>query len=294
LSDDVPTPQPPYGTLAPHRLDSAILATTCRLPDNWLGLRLAIALRRITTMRLSGDDGLDVERFGLKIRLHPRRNGCEKGLLFTPQMYEIPECAALTAEIERTRAAGRPFVFVDIGANVGLFSLFVASRIGRAGIILAIEPDTENLRRLRFNIAANPGVPIRVIATALGERTGTVALDVNWRDRGGTRTRFLEGDQHASDANARSSGEPLAACRTLLQVLTEQAISAVDAMKIDVEGAENRILSPFFRDALQSLWPKLIIIEGTGDLRGVAPYSTMIALGYREMARTNDNVMMRR
>jgi FkbM family methyltransferase len=286
--------QPPYGALAPHRLDSAILAATCRLPDNWLGLRLAIALRRITTMRLSGDEGLDVERFGLKVRLHPRGNGCEKGLLFTPQMYEVPERAALAAEIERAQAAGRPFVFVDIGANVGLFSLFVASRVGRGGLIIAIEPEPENLRRMRFNIAANPGVPIRAIATALGERPGTVALDINRRDRGGTRTRFLAGDKHPSDGNNDASDQSLAPCRTLFDVLTEQAVAAVDALKIDVEGAENSILSPFFRDAPQALWPKLIIMEGVGDLRRMAPYSTMITLGYGEISRTNDNVIMRR
>ena len=293
-SERVSPDEPPYGALAPHRLDSAILGITASLPDNWLGLRLAIGLRRITTMRLRADDGLDVERFGLKVRLHPRSNGCEKGLLFTPQMYEVPERAALAAEIERAQAAGRPFVFVDIGANVGLFSMFVASRVGRGGLILAIEPEPENLRRLRFNIAANPGVPIRAIATALGARAGTVALAINSHDRGGTRTRFIAADQHPPDCNKDASGQSLAACRTLLAVLAEEAIAAVDALKIDVEGAENSILSPFFRDAPQALWPKLIIMEGVGDLRRVAPYSTMVTLGYSEIARTNDNVIMRR
>lgn len=292
LSAEAPTVEPRHGTFAPRRLDALVLATTLRLPHNWFGLRLAIALRRITTMRLDGDAGIDVERFGLKVRLHPRCNGCEKGLLFTPQMYEVPERAALAAEIERVRAAGRPFVFVDIGANVGLFSLFVASCLGGSGLVLAVEPEEENLRRLRFNVAANPGIPVRVIATALGERAGTVVLDVNRRDRGGTRTRRR--DEAATSEDAPGSGRSQAACRTLLQVLIEAAPSAVDALKIDVEGAEDSILSPFFRDAPRSLWPGLIVIEGSGDLRGVAPFSTLLTLGYTELARTNDNVIMRR
>jgi O-antigen ligase len=162
-SNGAPPEPGPYGSCLPSRLDRAIIATTSRLPDNWAGLRLAIGLRRLTTMRLPGDSGLDVVRFGFKIRLHPRRNGCEKGLLFTPQMYEARERAALAAEIDKAAAAARPFVFVDIGANVGLFSLFVASRIGRHGTILAIEPEPGNIRRLRFNVAANPDVPIRVL-----------------------------------------------------------------------------------------------------------------------------------
>jgi FkbM family methyltransferase len=67
-------------------------------------------------------------------------------------------------------------VFVDIGANVGLFSLFVASQAGANAKILAIEPEPENVRRLRFNVAANPDAPIRVLPIALGEATGMVAL----------------------------------------------------------------------------------------------------------------------
>jgi hypothetical protein len=137
-----------YGALAPALLDRAVLALTSRLPDNWLGLRLAIMLRRLVLMRLIGDPGLDVERWGLRMRLHPRRNGCEKGALFTPQMYEAPERQELTDEIEKAEAAGRPFVFVDIGANVGLFSLFVASCAGANAIILAFEPEPEKHQQI--------------------------------------------------------------------------------------------------------------------------------------------------
>jgi len=69
--------------LAPGSFDRAVIALTSRLPDNWLGLRLAIALRRLVTMRLAYPDGaLDVIRWGLRLRLHPRDNGCEKNLLF--------------------------------------------------------------------------------------------------------------------------------------------------------------------------------------------------------------------
>ena len=83
-------------------------------------------------MRLAYPDGaLDVVRWGLRLRLHPRDNGCEKNLLFTPQMYEPAERAELAAEIDRAKADRSPFVFVDIGANVGLFSFFVAARAAR-------------------------------------------------------------------------------------------------------------------------------------------------------------------
>ena len=268
----------------PGRFDAAVLARTSGLPRNWLGLRLAIALRRLVTMRLTGDDpGLDVERWGLKMRLHPLRNGCEKGLLFTPQFYEAEEREHLAHRIDRVVMTGRPFVFVDVGANVGLFSLFVAAHAGGHARILAIEPEPENLRRLRFNLNANPGLPISVLPHALGDRAGTVTVEANLDDRGGTRTRSDDG---SADAATRVP------CKTLLQTLNEQSITAIDALKIDVEGVEDTILMPFFRDAPKDLWPRFLIIEDTSGLWRANVFGELKARGYRETGRSRQNVMM--
>jgi FkbM family methyltransferase len=276
----------PYGARVPGPLDSAVIAVTSRLPNNWLGLRLAIALRRIVTMRIAGDDGLDTVLWGLRMRLHPRRNGCEKGALFTPQMYEAPERRELTVEIDRSKAAGRSFVFIDIGANVGLFSLFVASRAGADAQILAIEPEPENLRRLRFNVASNPGIPIRVAGVALDEKSGRVVVETNVRDRGGTRTRPLS--QH------RQAGGVEVECLPLKELLDRDGIRSIDALKIDVEGAEDRVLVPFFRDAPEALWPAFILIEDTSGAWRVDLFSFLAEHGYAVAARTKQNVMLRR
>ena len=278
-----------YGVLAPGGFDRAILALTSRLPDNWLGLRLAIALRRAVTLRLDYPDGaLDVERWGLRLRLHPRDNGCEKNLLFTPQMYEPAELYELAAEIARAKQERRrPFVFVDIGANVGLFSLFVASRAGRDARILAIEPEAGNLRRLRFNIDANPGVPIKVIPTALSDEVGELAIELHPRDRGGSRTQKLIGSK-SSDGAIRVPSQ------TLLQLLTQEQIDTVDALKIDIEGFEDVVLDPFFRDAAPTIWPHLIIIEDGSGSWGTDLVSTLIAKSYSIAARTKLNIVLRR
>ena len=267
--------------------DRAVIAITSRLPDNWSGLRLAILLRRLVTMRLSSDSGLDIKRWGLHMRLHPRDNGCEKGLLFTPQMFEVPERAQLEAEITKTSAAGRPFVFVDVGANVGLFSLFVASCTGRNATILAFEPEPENIRRLNFNIDANPGLPIRVFPFALAERGGSVLLRLDRRDRGGTCTlREDDGGLHADAFPVQ--------CRPLLEVLMEERIQSIDALKIDVEGVEDTILGPFFRDAPNNLWPRLLIIEDSSNLWRIHLLSELQAIGYSVAARTKLNFILRR
>lgn len=270
-----------YGALTPNRLDSLLIAVTRRLPNNWFGLQLALGLRHLVLKRLGSDNGLDVERWGLRLRLHPLRNGCEKSLLFTPQMHEAVERAELAAEIDRAKRAPRDFVFVDIGANVGLFSFFVASHAGASAKILAIEPAPESLLRLRFNAALNPDIHIQVIPLALGESAGRIALEV-CDNLGGTRTR--PGSRHDSP------GTFYVECDSLLGVLRKEQVTYIDALKIDVEGAEDTILIPFFNEAPKTLWPRLVIIE---DARG-SWLSFFEERGYTFAARTKLNVMMRR
>jgi FkbM family methyltransferase len=273
-----------FGALAPRPFDRGVIALTSRLPSTRLGLRLAILLRRLVMMRLVRPDGaLDVDRWGLHLRLHPRDNGCEKNLLFTPQMYETAELAELAAEIERARSRGSGFVFVDIGANVGLFSLFVASCAGPAAHILAVEPEEGNLARLHFNIRANPRLPIRVASVALAGEAGRLAVKRDAHDRGGTRMeQFVE------------PGAQTVKAMTLLQLLTQEGIGSIDAMKIDVEGMEDAILVSFFRDAPKRLWPRLIVIEDARTTWGVDLFSLLTANGYNVASCSRLNVMLRR
>ncbi|MGD0026669.1 MAG: FkbM family methyltransferase [Xanthobacteraceae bacterium] len=276
-----------YGALAPGRFDRTILAFTSRLPDNWLGLRLAILLRRAVTMRLDYPDGaLDVERWGLRLRLHPRDNGCEKNLLFTPQMYEPTELKELAAEIARNREQGRPFVFVDIGANVGLFSLFVAAQAGRGARILAVEPEPGNLRRLNFNIRANPNVPIKIVPMALSDEAGDLAIELDRRDRGGSRTMKVTQAE-------TSTSIVLVSSQTLLGVLSVERVDAINALKIDVEGTEDVVLHPFFCEASPRMWPRLIIIEDSRASWKVDLFSILLAKGYTVVARSKQNIILR-
>jgi FkbM family methyltransferase len=272
----------PFGALAPNPFDQAIMALTSRMPDNWVGLKLAMALRRLVTMRMETAGALDVERWRLRMRLHPRDNGCEKNLLFTPQMYEPPERAELARDIARVGGSGRPFVFVDIGANVGLFSLFVAAT-ARIARILAIEPEPGNFARLAFNIAANPRLPITPLALALGDAEGTAFIVLNARDRGGTRMA----------AGGTPDGIEVK-CRPLLAVVRDAGLTGIDALKIDVEGAEDKVLAPFFRDAPEALWPSLIVIEDSSAEWSTDLFALLASKGYEVSSRTKQNVMLRR
>jgi FkbM family methyltransferase len=276
----------PYGTHAPNRLDRVVLAVTRRLPANWLGLRLAILFRRITLARL-GEGALDVELWGLRLRLYPRRNGCEKNALFTPQMFEVLERKVLASAIDERVAQGSPFTFVDIGANVGLYALFAAAHAGPQARILAIEPQTGLVDRLRYNLQSNPQLNVEVESIAVADRDGEVPLLMDRRDSGGTRI--------VRDTAAPATATPIwVPCRRLAAVLAERGFSAVDALKIDIEGAEDIVLAPFLRDAPAHLLPRLILIEDSRTAWRDDLFALLAAHGYLVIARSKHNVILRR
>jgi len=280
-----PVDQSPFGSRAPGVLDRAVLALTGAVPDNWLGLRLAIGLRRLTTMRSRAP--LDVERWGYRFRLYPLGNGCEKNLLFTPQMYDVLERRVIGEAIDRKLALGGAFTFVDLGANVGLYSLFVASRAGERGRILAFEPQPGIVDRLRYNVSLNPAAKIKVMPIAIADREGTVELLVNPNDSGGTSI--------APGAAANVASVPVTVpCRPLLSVLDAEGITSIDAMKIDIEGAEDVALVPFLRDAPRNLLPGLIVIEDTRGLWRTNVFALLEQHGYTVKARSRHNVALQR
>ena len=281
MREAVPVDLSPYGSRAPGALDRFALALTRAMPNNWLGLRLAILFRRIVTTRL-GRGALDTQLWGMRLRLYALGNGCEKNALFTPQMFDVMERGILADAIGHR---SDDFVFVDIGANVGLYSLFVASRAPGARII-AIEPQPGILERLRFNLAANPHVKVDVLPVAVADREGSVELLLDTSDSGGT---------HIATAMRSETGVSVPVpCRTLVAILAERKVARISALKIDVEGAEDVVLVPFLRDAPRALLPEVVLIEDTRGLWQTDVFALLEQHGYTAVARNRQNVAYRR
>ncbi|MEA2879018.1 MAG: hypothetical protein QOF14_4214 [Hyphomicrobiales bacterium] len=270
----------PWGAHLPSRRDGAVLALTRAMPANWLGQRLAILFRRLV-MRRIGEGCVDTMLWGMRLRLYPRRNGCEKNALFTPQMYDTMERRVLADAVRRRKG---PFTFVDIGANVGLYSLYLAT----CGDVrtLAIEPQPGILERLRFHLAANPSAKVDVLPIALSDHAGEAVLVINESDSGGTHIDKQDGRQDPGERITVPS-------KPLIAVLAEAGIETVDALKIDVEGAEDIVLAPYLRDAPQSLLPRLILIEDTRGFWSIDLFALLAGRGYTVQERSRQNVALR-
>jgi FkbM family methyltransferase len=268
----------PFGAHAPSGLPRWVLEQTRALPNRWAARRLAFMLRRLAVRSLNGEP-LDVEALGARMRLYPYNNVCEKRILFTPQFFDPQERAVLDARISEN------FTFVDIGANIGAYSLFVAARAGAFARILAVEPQPEIFDRLAYNIRQNPFGTVKAVACAVADKAGELTLFLDPRNNGESSVKIV----------GSSAGDAIRVpAVTLSDLLENEGFTSVDAIKLDVEGAEDLILDPFFREAPTSLHPSLLIIEnGRGQWQMDLP-KLLADKGYRLLLRTRMNLLYER
>lgn len=125
-------------------------------------------------------------------------------------------------------------VFLDVGANVGIHSLFAGEVAGR---VYAVEPHPVNTGYLSVNDRKNPGSDVAVYQCALSDRDGYAALS---GPRGGL---------HVDGSAALSSGDDTAGTGGILvrtergdEFIEREGLDAPTVLKIDVEGAERSVL----------------------------------------------------
>ena len=266
----------PYGTYAPAGLVAAIARRTLRIsPETWRGRRLALFLRRLAISMLRGRP-LDVERYGARMRLHPYNNNCEKKVLFTPQFFDPTERAFLKARL------APDCVFLDIGANIGAYALFVAAFAGPAARILAVEPQPGVFDRLTYNIAQNPFHTVKAVACAVADKTGDLTLFVDPRNRGESSLKIV---------GTHESAQIKVPAVTLMDLVRAEGLARIDAIKLDVEGAEDLILELFLREAPSHLLPRLLIVENGTDQWQLDLPKLLESYGYRVADRTRLNLM---
>jgi FkbM family methyltransferase len=126
-------------------------------------------------------------------------------------------------------------IVLDIGANIGLHTLHLARRVGSCGQVLAFEPNTIAREELLKNIYMNHIKNVKVLEIALWERDGEEVF------------YFPEDGMEAMGGLQRNSQfkvayESKVQTARLDTILTQLEVRRIDFIKIDVEGAELRVL----------------------------------------------------
>jgi FkbM family methyltransferase len=128
-------------------------------------------------------------------------------------------------------------VFVDAGANEGLFTLFASQRIGDAGRVWAFEPSEREFLRLQANLRLNGRQNVRAFRMGLAERDGEEALAI--ADFGHEGVNTLGAFAHEGISLLRTERVPV---RKLDDLIRDANVERIDVLKVDVEGAESRVI----------------------------------------------------
>ncbi len=174
-----------------------------------------------------------------------------------------------------TRRLSPGDTFIDVGANVGYFTLLAARLVGPSGHVVAIEPAPENLKILRYNVAVNAAHNVRIVAAGVSEREGElplygsgvdgkITLDASWAQR------------HSLPAAGIVPVPPLA---SLLNDTERPTM-----VKIDVEGLE----LPVLRSAASILaaQPAVVMEAMVGNVEEAVRF--MAGYGYQVREMPND------
>lgn len=271
--DNDPSPAP-FGAFAPNAAQAAIIALAQRTRLKRGAFRPMLS--RLVNLLRAGP--VDVPYQGASFRFYHQASATERGALFNPD-YNLEELDFLRAH---TPAGG---VFVDVGANVGTYAMPLARHVGANGKVIAIEPHPVTHARLAFNNSASGHTQVRLVAAAAGPADGDLMIETDGDNLGAS---------HIVSGTVSGKAIKVASLR-LQRILEEAGVSRVDALKIDVEGFEDRVLTGFFRQAPPSLWPGAVVIEHLSKNEWLEDcIADMRGRGYVETGKTRSNTLLTR
>lgn len=148
------------------------------------------------------------------------------------------------------RLARRGTTAVDVGANVGVYTVALGLAVGDEGHVLAFEPGPENVRRLEENVAVNGLGNVSVHRLALGDGPGEIALRLGVDPAYHSTAEVFEG---------RGSGATtVVEVATLDDIWRRSGSPEVSFVKVDTEGSELRVLRGA-EELLAAMRPPLLV-----------------------------------
>lgn len=183
--------------------------------------------------------------------------------------YE-PDVTALFRRLLRPGMA-----VLDLGANIGYFSMLSASLVGPSGYVLAVEPNPANARLLEASRRGNRFDHVSVAQVAAGSSTGLLALHV--------------AQSNGTTSSPSDDVDSLLGAQTVAAIAIDHILPPnrrIDLVKVDVEGAEyNALLG--CRAMIARDRPQIIsefspdMMPGISGVSGEEYLEWLLSLGYR-------------
>ncbi|MGN6343308.1 MAG: FkbM family methyltransferase [Candidatus Nitrosocosmicus sp.] len=192
-------------------------------------------------------------------------------------------------EIEFLKSNLKPGdIFVDIGSNVGLFSLVASKIVGTKGLVYSFEPTPQTFTRLEKNIALNGLFNIKAKNIGLSDEKGKLDLQIS-------ENGFEAWNTFAQKENKRFQYKTSVEVSTLDDELTGIDKSRISFIKIDVEGWEKFVLKggkSFFQN-----YSPIVMVEFTETNTFDAGYfvqeiyDIMVGFGYNWFRNKNGQLI---
>jgi len=170
---------------------------------------------------------------------------------------------------------------IDVGANIGYFTLLASRKVGPSGRVFAFEPVLSTCAALKKNLSLNRAANVVVQEIALSNFNGTITIY-----EGPARNKGLSSIRPIANASGQRP-VPAAAFDSI-----DVCRGPIHLIKIDVEGAEQLVVEGMM-ECLSRYRPHLIIELTDGFLQQFGHSATSLSLklrdlGYRMYEITND------
>jgi FkbM family methyltransferase len=130
---------------------------------------------------------------------------------------------------------------IDVGANIGYFTMLAATCVGATGKVIAFEPDPANVARLEANAARNGFTQVEVVARPASDAPGPVTFHFNADDSGGNA--LWDPGQYPTNEKSRAAPRSVTVeATTLAAAMAERALPTPRLIKVDTEGADHSVL----------------------------------------------------
>ena len=182
---------------------------------------------------------LDIYFRNCAFRIYGENNLIEYGILLNPK-YNQTDIDFLLEDSNLNSN------FVDIGCNIGLYSLPLASSAPN-GTVVSIDANPLMQSRLLFNANSSGIKNIQIICSAVSDKTGEGSLLIRKND-----TAIVSVNEDIK-GNIKID--------KLENIIRDQKLNGIYGLKIDIEGHEDKALVPFLLSVDEDLLPKRIVIE---------------------------------
>jgi len=140
-------------------------------------------------------------------------------------------------------------VFLDVGANLGKYTIMMAKRLKDKGLVVGIEPEGHTLELLKKNVKINNLKNVFIVGKACSSKNGKSTFYLE-----GTT---YSGGTHSLKKDTHHVGKIIVDVETLDSIVSRLNIKRVDLIKIDVEGSEVDVLKGA-QKILKTYHPKII------------------------------------